>query len=128
MADPFTDGDGEVSRAEHISPRKTGDNIQAKRIANYVWDGAEWQRMTQPGGSSSSSYSKPTDEYDLIQDDDTSSASYEYYGYMKSDGGWYIKRITLASNLREYVKGTSGYTAAWTGRAGLSYNPYETEF
>lgn len=52
MPDPFTDGEGELQRAEHISPRKTGDNIQAKRTANYVWDGANWQRMTQPGGSS----------------------------------------------------------------------------
>ena len=81
-----------------------------------------------PIGGSSSSYSKPTDEYDLIQDDDTSSASYEYYGFMKADGGWYIKRVTLATNLREYVKGTSGYTTAWTGRAGQSYADYGATF
>ena len=78
--------------------------------------------------SGGSSYSKPTDEYDLIQDDDTSSASYEYYGFMKADGGWYIKRVTLATNLREYVKGTSGYTTAWTGRAGQSYADYGVTF
>jgi len=53
MADPFTDGEGELQRAEHISPRKTGDNISAKRVATYVWNSttSEWERMTQPGGT-----------------------------------------------------------------------------
>lgn len=39
-----------VIRSEHIGPAKTGDNIEAKRAANYVWDGANWQRMSQPTG------------------------------------------------------------------------------
>ena len=80
------------------------------------------------GGGGGTTYSKPTDEYDLIQDDDTSSASYEYYGFMKADGGWYIKRITLASNLREYVKGTSSYSTEWTGRASQTYADYGSTF
>lgn len=47
MPDPYTDGEGEVMRAEHISPRKTGDNIQAKRIATYGYDYSlsEWRRI-----------------------------------------------------------------------------------
>jgi hypothetical protein len=39
-----------ITASEHIGPNATGDNIEAKRIGNYVWDGANWQRMTQPSG------------------------------------------------------------------------------
>jgi len=39
-----------ITKAEHIGPNDTGDNIEAKRIASYVWDSdsSEWVRMTQP--------------------------------------------------------------------------------
>jgi hypothetical protein len=41
-----------INAAEHIGPNSTGDNIPAKRTANYVWDSgsSSWVRMTQPGG------------------------------------------------------------------------------
>lgn len=44
-----------ITNAEHIGPNDTGDNIEAKRAANYVWnsDTSNWERMSQPGGSSS---------------------------------------------------------------------------
>lgn len=50
--------------AEHIGPEQTGDNIEAKRVANYVWNptginvttgdptGA-WERQGPSGGSAS---------------------------------------------------------------------------
>jgi len=34
-----------VDQAEHIGSDATGDNIQAKRVANYGWDGSNWQRQ-----------------------------------------------------------------------------------
>lgn len=34
-----------ISQAEHIGPNDTGDNISAKKVAIYVWDGANWTRM-----------------------------------------------------------------------------------
>lgn len=34
----------EIANREHIAPNKTGDNIAAKRVVNYDWDGANWQR------------------------------------------------------------------------------------
>ncbi len=126
MADPFTDGEGELQRAEHISPRKTGDNISAKRVATYVWNSStlEWERMTQPGGSSSSS-GTPLDTYTYIQKDTTDTV-YKYYGYADGNtaGAWAIKRITISTNLAEYVKGTTGYTAAWTARDDGSTHTY----
>lgn len=41
------------SESEHIGPDYTGDNISAKKSANYVWNSGSslWERMTQPGGS-----------------------------------------------------------------------------
>ena len=47
MADPRT---GNIERAtaeaEHIGPDYTGDNITAKKVANYVWGGTEWERQS----------------------------------------------------------------------------------
>jgi len=34
-----------ITEAEHIGPNDTGDNIEAKRVANYAWDGTNWQRQ-----------------------------------------------------------------------------------
>lgn len=37
-----------ITAAEHIGPNDTGDNIEAKRVANYGFDGANWQRTPTP--------------------------------------------------------------------------------
>ena len=34
-----------ISQSEHIGPNDTGDNIDAKKVANYAWDGSAWARM-----------------------------------------------------------------------------------
>lgn len=34
----------QTAEAEHIGPDYTGDNISAKKVANYVWNGATWER------------------------------------------------------------------------------------
>lgn len=44
-----------IVEAEHIGPQDTGDNIEAKRVANYVWNGVEWERDTGSGGNGSDS-------------------------------------------------------------------------
>lgn len=85
------------------------------------------------GGSSSGGggtvYSKPTDDYSLVQYDDTSSASYEYYAYMNQDSDWFIKRITLATNLIEFTAPVAtSYSTGWTNRASLTYTTYGSAF
>jgi len=35
----------EIENQEHISFNKTGDNISAKRVVPYYWDGTNWQRQ-----------------------------------------------------------------------------------
>lgn len=71
---------------------------------------------------------KPTDAYSLIQFDDTSNTSYEYYAYMDKDSNWYIKRLTTATNLFEFIAGSSSYTTAWTNRASQTYATYGSTF
>jgi len=33
-----------ITKAEHIGPNDTGDNIEAKRVAGYGFNGTDWQR------------------------------------------------------------------------------------
>lgn len=48
--------------------------------------------------------------------------TYVYVGYKNIvSGAWVIERRTLASFVRLDASGTSAYTTAWTGRAGLTY-------
>jgi hypothetical protein len=112
MPDPFTDGEGELQRAEHISPRKTGDNISAKRVATYVWNSttSEWERMTQPGGSSSSS-GKATDAYGIqaISDDGT----YKYFFFEDASANYYVMRKHQTNSTFSYTKGTGGYSSVY---------------
>ena len=89
MPDPFTDGEDELQRAEHISPRKTGDNISAKRVATYVWNSttSEWERMTQPGGGGV--------DFDYIDIQQTS-ATVETYVYKQGGvSGTTVQTITV---------------------------------
>lgn len=41
-----------INHSEHIAPEITGDNIAAKKVANYVWNSgtSEWERMTPAAG------------------------------------------------------------------------------
>lgn len=58
-----------VTRSEHIDPKTTGDNIQAKRVANYVWDGVSaWVRQTGVGGGSTTNSGSTIDAAPATQD------------------------------------------------------------
>lgn len=35
-----------LQAAEHIGPDDTGDNIEAKRVAPYAWNGNQWERSS----------------------------------------------------------------------------------
>lgn len=107
MADtPFVDGIEEVNRAEHMSPRKTGDNIQAKRVATYVWNGSTWERMSSTSGAS-----KDANKYAVsaISDDGT----YKYFWFEDADKNYYIMRKHLTNLVFTYTKGTGGYEAVY---------------
>lgn len=42
--------------SEHIGPEQTGDNIDAKRSANYIWDGSGWVRQTAAASGGATEY------------------------------------------------------------------------
>ena len=49
-------GEQEIANREHIAPQKTGDNIAAKKVASYSFDGTNWVRTL------SGLFNKPYDE------------------------------------------------------------------
>jgi len=51
-----------------------------------------------------------------------------YVGYVDPDGAWYIMEFNNASGTARYVKGSSGYTTAWTNRAAQTYGYYNAVF
>lgn len=49
-----------ITEAEHIGPTSTGDNIEAKRSADYGFDGSNWQRQPLPLIDKPWDYAVPT--------------------------------------------------------------------
>lgn len=83
---------------------------------------------TSPGGSGTPTATAPATY--AISDADEAAASPKYYGFLKADGAWYILKVTAAAGVSgyTYVAGTTGYAAAWTGRAGQTYTSYDVTF
>ena len=71
-------------------------------------------------------FAKSTEQYAINNKEAT--ATYKYFGFQKSNGGWYIMRKTIATNIFEYVAGASAYSTAWTNRASQTYTDYATAF
>lgn len=56
-----------------------------------------------------------------IQDVDDAGTT-KYYGYANVFGRWFILRENTTTKTYRYSAGNSGYAAAFTGRAGLTYD------
>jgi hypothetical protein len=59
-------------------------------------------------------------------DQDTNSASYQYFGYETSNGAWIIQRfdLTVSGVINYRYSGGqthAGYLVAWANRAALTY-------
>lgn len=117
MPDPFTDGDGEISRAEHISPRKTGDNIQAKRVATYVWNGSGWERATAAGAT--------TPKKTFIDKTTTTNVIYvgeAEIGTATSSATWFITKVDKTTSPISITYAAAGAsTAIWDDRVTETY-------
>ena len=62
----------------------------------------------------------PTAGYKIAQLDDTSSATYAYYGFVNKTGAWYLQREQLTgadAGQYLYSSGSSAFSTAWTNRA-----------
>lgn len=56
-----------IEKAEHIGPNDTGDNIEAKRVVPYAWNGATWDR------AAAGLFLKPYDRIIITYTDSTKS-------------------------------------------------------
>jgi len=51
-----------------------------------------------------------------------------YVGKTDKAENWFITEYNIASGTARYIAGAANYAANWAGRAGLSYDPFYTEF
>lgn len=95
-----------IAKSEHIGPDDTGDNIEAKRVAGYVWNGTTWERASSTAGTS-----KATNAYSIvaISDDGT----YKYFWFEDASLNYYIMRKHKTNKVFDYTKGTGGYEAVY---------------
>jgi len=49
-----------------------------------------------------------------------------YYGFIDTEGNWYIQKITAGAST--YSRGTSNFATNWTGRAALTYYTFDQAF
>lgn len=60
--------------------------------------------------------------YEISDKDETGTS--KYYGYLSCDGSWIIMLWNTTTDTFRYAAGQELYSAAWTGRAALSYGLY----
>lgn len=83
----YQEGMESITQGEHIGPNKTGDNIQAKRVAPYAWDGSEWVRQgvnLAPGVS-----------YDYLDVQQTDADTETYVFKTGGSGGTTVRTIVV---------------------------------
>ena len=68
---------------------------------------------------------QPTDGYEISEIDDVASPA--YYGFVHKTGAWYISREDANGSYR-YAKGASDFPSAWTDRAILTYDYFDSVF
>ena len=136
MATPSNDGNIVKRTSQYLDNLGHDDATGGKGVALYgTPDGTNIYRLKVNSDGSlnvtglsvtASTLAKPTDAYSISNIE--SDATYSYYGYEDKDGAWYIMRKTEATGVFLYAAGASGYSSAWTGKAGQSYASYATTF
>lgn len=106
----------QTAEAEHIGPDYTGDNISAKKVANYVWNGSSWGRMVQPGESAA---------YES-RNDTTTDANLVYLGKalpgsLEGDAAWQIKRYNKSAGHMSFADDETTFTKSWDSRTSYTY-------
>lgn len=65
-------------------------------------------------------------DYKVSEVDDSSDT--KYYGFLETDGSWYIMREITSTGSYRYTRGAVSFPAAWTARASQVYNYYNVIF
>lgn len=102
-----------IDRAEHIGPEDTGDNIEAKRVANYLWDGNDWQRHGAPGTAGAAL----TERFDYAGN--PIYVGVAPLGSLSTDTVWLVQRFNLSNSSN--AVGDVAANIAWDDRVGATY-------
>jgi len=63
----------------------------------------------------------------VISEVDTVGPTFNYYGFVRVDGGWVIQReSTTDPATHRYAMGKSDFSTAWGNRTGLVYEDVQT--
>ncbi len=90
MSNPVTgDRVKQTAEAEHIGPEYTGDNISAKKVAGYVWNGSGWERDS--GATTNSLVKERYDYISLATASTTDTWTYKSGG----SGGTTVATVTI---------------------------------
>lgn len=91
VASPWDEGSESVIRSEHISPLKSGDNIEAKRVALYGWDNStsQWSRQSTTFGK------LVPEKYDYIGATYPSGTTEVYTYKYGGSGGTLVATVTV---------------------------------
>lgn len=96
---------------------KTAGNAELQAVVLVDSTGSEIFPGPAPGDD-------PLAKYKISDLDEAGST--KYYGNLDKDGNWYI--LSLTTTAARYVKGTSGYTTAWTNRGSQVYGYFDAVF
>lgn len=83
------------------------------------------ERIIDSDGNVIDIFTRPLDGY-VIADKDETIGGTSYYGYIDTDGNWYIQKETTTTTT--FAKGISDYTTNWANRASLSYDTFNNVF
>lgn len=93
-----------IAKAEHVGPLDTGDNIEAKRVVNYGWDGSDWQRQgLQLTPGKDYDYQAITYVSGGNGDGEISTVTYKLGG----SGGTTVQVVTLSYNADDEISSVS---------------------
>lgn len=70
----------------------------------------------------------PIERADYFEHDQDISGDPMYYGFMKSNGHWFIMKSNTAAGTFRYVAGITAYSDFWGNRASLSYSTIDEVF
>lgn len=105
-----------ITRAEHIGPNDTGDNIEAKRVVAYSWNSGTglWERGTGEASATA-----------VRIDEVSSTLSYigkAPIGSATSSPVWQIAKLdSTAGLIKTWADSNANYDNVWDDRVSLSY-------
>lgn len=120
-----------IDGSEHLGPDSTGDNIEAKRVAGYVWNGTAWERQASTGVNPATtatvtSVGDTATSTQLIAAN-TSRKEVEFYNtssgtlyLLKGAGTASATNFTVALGQNDYYRSTAqtAFQGVWSADAG----------